>query len=135
MKQKIKELFIIFISICIYCIWMRLLHITCPIKWLTGISCPGCGMTRAWIQILQGHIGSACYYHPLWWIPPIFLIVYLFKSKIKEKTYKRILYVFIGFFICAYLYRFTLEQDIVVFAPQQSIIYLGFLRLRQVLHL
>lgn len=28
--------------------------ITCPIKQWTGISCPGCGMTRAWLSVLHG---------------------------------------------------------------------------------
>ena len=29
-------------------------HIGCPIKFITGISCPACGMTRAVLAILHG---------------------------------------------------------------------------------
>lgn len=43
--------------------------ITCPIKFLTGISCAGCGMSRAWIAvfiwILHGHFTFTDY---LWHI-------------------------------------------------------------------
>ena len=43
--------------------------ITCPIKFLTGISCAGCGMSRAWIAvfiwILHGHFTFTDY---LWQI-------------------------------------------------------------------
>ena len=31
-------------------------HIGCPIKFITGISCPACGMTRAVLAILHGAI-------------------------------------------------------------------------------
>lgn len=27
--------------------------VTCPIKYITGISCAGCGMSRAWIALLH----------------------------------------------------------------------------------
>lgn len=27
--------------------------VTCPIKYITGISCAGCGMSRAWIALMH----------------------------------------------------------------------------------
>ena len=30
--------------------------VTCPIKYITGISCAGCGMSRAWIALLHFNI-------------------------------------------------------------------------------
>lgn len=36
----------------------------CPIKYLTGFSCPGCGMTRALIMMFYD-IRGAFYMHPL----------------------------------------------------------------------
>jgi hypothetical protein len=35
----------------------------CPIKALTGIPCPGCGMTRSFIAIAQGNLQGAVAYH------------------------------------------------------------------------
>lgn len=39
--------------------------VTCPIKYITGISCAGCGMSRAWISLLHFNIHDAFMYHPL----------------------------------------------------------------------
>lgn len=35
----------------------------CPFKALTGIPCPGCGMTRSFIAIATGHLDKALDYH------------------------------------------------------------------------
>ena len=43
----------------------------CPFKRLTGIPCPGCGMTRAWLCALRMDFGGALYWHPLFWLPPV----------------------------------------------------------------
>ena len=36
----------------------------CPFHALTGVPCPGCGMTRALVAALQGHWGASVYFHP-----------------------------------------------------------------------
>jgi hypothetical protein len=36
----------------------------CPFKALTGISCPGCGMTRAMLSIIKGDFYGAFGYNP-----------------------------------------------------------------------
>lgn len=41
------------------------LGITCPIKFFTGISCAGCGMSRAWLSVLRLDMAGAFRYHPL----------------------------------------------------------------------
>lgn len=38
--------------------------IGCPFRWLTGLSCPGCGMTRATAHFLHGDPVGAVHYHP-----------------------------------------------------------------------
>lgn len=45
----------------------------CPIALLTGVACPGCGMTRAASALLRGNIDLALDYHPL--IPLIALLL------------------------------------------------------------
>lgn len=37
----------------------------CPIALLTGVACPGCGMTRAASALLRGNVPLALEYHPL----------------------------------------------------------------------
>lgn len=98
--------------------------IGCPIKFVTGISCLGCGMTRAWVSVLKLDFAAAFYYHPLFMIPPIAIIVYFAKSKINIKIYKIIMLTMVIAFITIYMYRliFT-DGDIVVFEPQNNIIF------------
>ncbi len=38
---------------------------TCPFALLTGMACPGCGMTRALSHLLHGDMTTALIYHPL----------------------------------------------------------------------
>ena len=45
----------------------------CPIRFLTGVACPGCGLTRAWLAALSGDIRAALAYHPLFWCAPLAL--------------------------------------------------------------
>ena len=73
------------------CIVLVVTGINCPIRWLTGIPCPGCGMTRACLGLLFGdpsaggsgiieHIQYAMRFHPLVLIvPPVLLYILLGK--------------------------------------------------------
>ena len=90
--------------------------VTCPIKYITGISCAGCGMSRAWIALLHFNLHEAFMYHPLFFLPPVVVIVMLLKSKINITM--------AGAFVIVYLYRmFIGTGDIVVFEPQNNIIF------------
>jgi hypothetical protein len=37
----------------------------CPFAIVTGHPCPGCGLTRATVALLQGHVAEALHLHPL----------------------------------------------------------------------
>lgn len=94
---------------------LSLLHIGCPIKALTGISCPGCGMTRAVISVINMNFGDAYYYHPLFFIAPIMFLLFLFDHLIPPKIKKIIWVVITILFLLVYFYRliFT-KSDVVV---------------------
>jgi hypothetical protein len=36
----------------------------CLVKWLTGLDCPGCGMTRAFLLLGHGRVADAVAAHP-----------------------------------------------------------------------
>lgn len=67
-------------------------HINCPIKELTGLYCPGCGITRMLTSILQLDFYQAFRYNPLIFISlPVFIffiIEYIITKK--EPLYNRI---------------------------------------------
>ncbi len=49
----------------------------CPFRALTGLPCPGCGMTRAWISLLHGDLSAAFRFHPFFWAVPVLLVFLL----------------------------------------------------------
>ncbi|TDW26393.1 uncharacterized protein DUF2752 [Breznakia blatticola] len=62
MQHKIKDILLIGLGLMIA---FFILGYYCPISTVIGIPCPGCGMTRAMIQLLQFNIEDALYFHPL----------------------------------------------------------------------
>lgn len=46
----------------------------CVFRTLTGIPCPGCGMTRALLALLSWDLSGALYYHPLFFVPPLMAV-------------------------------------------------------------
>lgn len=100
------------------------LGITCPIKFFTGISCAGCGMSRAWLSVLRLDMAGAFRYHPLFFLPPVALVVILLKSKMNIKIYKIFMFTIVTAFVIVYVYRMIWgDSDIVVFRPKDSIIW------------
>lgn len=97
--------------------------ITCPIKWITGISCAGCGMTRAYLALLHLDLVAAFHYHPLFWMVPILIVVLWKKQKIKSRYYKIIVFTAVLMLVTIYLYRMLQGNgSIVVFKPEDGAI-------------
>ena len=40
----------------------------CPFYALTGLPCPGCGLTRAFVCLGHGHFVNSLHWHPLGWL-------------------------------------------------------------------
>jgi hypothetical protein len=38
--------------------------VICPVRFLTGLPCPGCGLTRSWVYLAHGHWAEAWAAHP-----------------------------------------------------------------------
>ena len=49
----------------------------CPIYNIWGITCPCCGVTRAWLAFLRGNVRLAFQYHALFLFIPFIAIFYL----------------------------------------------------------
>lgn len=120
---KIKDILLPFAAIAVLYLILFTLGITCPIKWLTGISCPGCGMTRAWKAALTLDLQAAFHYHPLWFLlPPFAVLGFLFWAKKKRSAFRGLLSVFVLSLLIAYIFRLASPSDIVVFAPENGAI-------------
>ena len=55
----------------------------CFTRTLTGLPCPGCGLTTAAKSLLHGEISASLKYHPLWPAVVVAAAVYLFRNRIK----------------------------------------------------
>ncbi len=40
----------------------------CAFRDVTGIPCPGCGLTRSWVAMLHGDLAWSLRFHPLGWL-------------------------------------------------------------------
>ncbi len=100
-----------------------LLGIGCPIRFFTGISCAGCGMTRALLAAARLDFKAAFYYHPLWWVLLPAALIFLRRRHYSKKTLNILLFIFIILFAIVYVYRMLSgDNDIVVFEPWNGLI-------------
>ena len=84
-----------------------LLPFTCPILYITGIHCPGCGLTRAWLAALQGALGRAFVYHPMFWSVPLLYLFFWKDGRVfAQPRYNRLALTAIGLgFLAVWLGR------------------------------
>jgi hypothetical protein len=45
--------------------------VLCPFRALTGLPCPGCGLTRSWVYLMHGDIGSSLANN---WFGPVLIL-------------------------------------------------------------
>lgn len=102
---------------------IMILYITgigCPIKWLTGISCAGCGLTRACISALHLRMKEAFFYHPLFLFVPVALVLYLFRDRLPQKLTTAFIRIGILAFLAVYVMRMINPDDRIVIADWHS---------------
>ena len=68
-KRAIKLLLIHAGAAALFALWLFLTG--CPIHRLTGLPCPGCGMSRALFCLAKLDFAGAWYYHPLVFFLPL----------------------------------------------------------------
>lgn len=68
---------------------LYLLDIGCVFRLMTGIPCPGCGMTRAWLAALRLDFAAAFAYHPLFWVVPIAFVLAFVRDEAAPSRLKR----------------------------------------------
>ena len=121
--QEYQSYIIAFTVVCATVIIMWALNIPCPIKALFGISCAGCGMSRAMLSVLSLDIAAAFAYHPLWLVLPISLLTIVILSiKGKAKAASIVVYCTLAVFIIVWIIRMISGDSIVSLDIENSII-------------
>ena len=88
----------------------------CIFKGVTGIPCPGCGMTRACLAILQGEFSTAWRYHPFSFLLIGLIILIVFQPEYTQETWgaisliKQKIIVSILILLCLSLWLVHLKQ-------------------------
>ena len=108
-KQDLKTAAIIGSGLLIlFIIMYATFETNCICVWLTGMPCPGCGLTRAGMAILQLEFVQAWEIHPFIYPIGIYVVVVLLYRYILNKKWKylNIYGIIIGITMCVYyLYR------------------------------
>lgn len=71
--NRLKNFVILILLISFLC-FVALMPVTCLFKTVTGISCPACGMTRAFIALLHFQFSKAVYQNIL--SIPVFIFIF-----------------------------------------------------------
>ena len=89
----------------------------CPIKYLTGVPCPGCGLSRALAALLRLDFRAALRFHPMVFVLPTVVLYALFGKKplFGSKNLERmLLWSVIVLDIAIWLIRLALHDPLIV---------------------
>ena len=109
-RIHIKDLLLLALLFVVLPLVLHATGIGCPIKFLTGISCPGCGMTRAWLSALALDFGHAIAYHPLYWSVPVLVLLALVGSSVWHKIRRVVFFLTLVAFLGVWLIRLALPD-------------------------
>ena len=123
MKKKLLDILVLILVFIVLVIF----GYRCPLRYLLGLSCPFCGLTRAFVSILHFDFKQAFYYHLLWPLALVGIIIFILYNLKVIKLKKEYIKVFFSFFIISFLiyyfYRLFCGSKIVYFNFNKSLIY------------
>jgi len=85
---------------------------------VTGIPCPSCGMTRAYISLFSGNLSQAFHYHPCFLMPFVIILIMHEKIRSNKKLYNLLIIFLIIILLIVYVARLILlfpEKEPMVF--------------------
>ena len=78
----------------------------CPFKYSTGIPCPGCGITRALLQLLRLNFREAWNYNPCIYVYVAYAVLWLFYLRKNEEKNRIAVNALIVVVFAVYIIRF-----------------------------
>ncbi len=121
--REYKVYFIAFVAITALVLTMWLFSIPCPIKHITGMSCAGCGMSRAIFSAFSLDFAAAFTYHPLWIIVlPSIVAIAILGAKGKRRAATISLICLAGLFLAVWVVRLIANDSVVEFDTENSVI-------------
>lgn len=95
----------------------------CPIRYVTGIPCPGCGLSRAYIALLHLNIREAFSYHPMFWAIPVLVLACLRYEKYRG-AWTKALMILLGLgFVVLYVFRLSTGDPAVTVDIHSGLFY------------
>lgn len=99
---------VLFTFILYFIFYITGIHTLCYTKAFTGFPCPGCGMTRAYLALFHLDFKSAFYYHPLFLLPVVVVILQFIQFKTGFKFSKWIWVLLLLLLLFTYVIRMIL---------------------------
>lgn len=83
----------------------------CLFKNITGVPCPGCGLTRSYLALLKGNISHAFYYHPLFFVVPLSALLIIFMNVTKNKLHKKNSNIALTILVCLIIILYIIRMS------------------------
>lgn len=99
------------------------LTLGCPVRLMTGVACPGCGMTRALLALLKLDLALAYEMHPLVFLLPAATAVYLLRKRIPQKAMTALCVLALVLLTAVYIVRMNGQSDVVYADFESGLIY------------
>lgn len=98
----------------------------CPIRLLSGISCPSCGFSRAVTAILRLDFSLAFEMHPLVFLLPVAVIVYFLRKRISKKAMAVLCICALVLLLMTYFIRMSTPNSVVYADFESGLLYKMF---------
>ena len=127
MKKITKRILFLIFIISLFLLFLWFIGYQCPLLFFFGIPCPFCGMTRAFLCVLNGNIPESFYFHPLW--PVVLLIMVIFvlcKMKmihLSDKVMNNGAFIIGLLFLLCFIIRHMMHSPIVQIDFTKSFLY------------
>ena len=122
--RRYKAVISLVLTLALYCAISMVLHIPCPIVWLTGVSCPGCGITRACLSLCRLDFAKALYYNPsIFFVLPAAVLIVVFSLKKMVKARKTVVILAAAGMVLVYICRMAvLHSPVLELDPRNGVI-------------